>query len=151
MSGIPDTLERTICVSGGLDGRERALFPSGACPARKIGYPGAAEVVNMRPPEQVAALAPDDIETKLELGAALVASDRSAEAIATYSDIIKIDAKSVQAHKFIGDLYRKEGQRARAIRSYGLAIKANAKDPRAYFLLASMYVEDGNDTAARLQ
>ncbi|MCP4447788.1 MAG: tetratricopeptide repeat protein [Myxococcales bacterium] len=99
--------------------------------------------------KEVAALAPKDVDTQLELGAALVAADSIDEAIAVYKGITVIDALNVQALKFLGDLYRRQGKTQRAIRQYGLAIKAAPKDPRSYFLLGAMYVEEGKDKAAR--
>lgn len=99
--------------------------------------------------ERVAALAPKDIETKLELAAALVASQRLNDAIAIYKGILELSGKNVQAYKFLGDLYKKQGQDQRAIRSYGLAIKAAPNDPRAYFLLGAIYVSSGDDALAR--
>lgn len=99
--------------------------------------------------QAISKLAPTDIPTRLDLAAALVAADRIDEAIEAYKGIEQLDARNVQALKFLGDLYRNRGQVQRAIRYYGLAIKAAPGDPRAYFLLGSTYLGAGNDDAAR--
>ncbi len=99
--------------------------------------------------QAVAKLAPEDIPTRLDLAAALVAADRIDEAIDAYKGIEALDGKNVQALKFLGDLYRRQGQDPRAIRYYGLAIEAAPSDPRAYFLLGAMYVAAGDDDSAR--
>lgn len=97
----------------------------------------------------IAALAPKDTETQLELAAALVAADSIDSAIAVYKNVVELDARNIQALKFLGDLHRQVSQFPRAVRYYGLAIQAAPNDPRAYFLLGTLYVEMGQDAAAR--
>jgi Flp pilus assembly protein TadD len=99
--------------------------------------------------EAVSKLAPRDLNTKLDLAAAYVSAGRRSDAVKTYRAIVDVDARNVQALKFLGDLYKKDGKVQRAIKYYAQAMKAGPRDPRPYFLLGAAYVEIGDDQAAK--
>jgi tetratricopeptide (TPR) repeat protein len=98
--------------------------------------------------EQVVALAPDDIDVRLDLGAALMRLAKYQEASLVFEEVLKRKPKNAQALKLSGDLYRRMGDPERAIATYERMRRVNPEDPRPYFLLSAAYVDAGNDAKA---
>jgi Flp pilus assembly protein TadD len=98
--------------------------------------------------ERVAELTPDDIEVKLDLGAAYQRLGANDKAITTYEDVVSKQPRHAQALKLLGDCYRRAKEPEKAIASYQKVMRLSPGDPRPFFLLGAAYQEAGQDGKA---
>ena len=134
-------LQMVVAEHGKHLGAHRALAQVFA--ARGEVEPLAAELT------VVSELAPDDIDVRIDLGAALTRLGRNDKALAVFEDVLKRKPRNIQALKLAGDLYRKVGDRERAVAAYEKMRRYSPDDPRPYFLLAAAYEQAGNTDKAQ--
>jgi tetratricopeptide (TPR) repeat protein len=111
---------------------------AGVCAARSLHEEQAREL------EILVTLAPDDLQARLDLGAAYQRLERWDQAIPIYDEICRRNPRHFMAHKFLGDLYRRKRDWTRASVVYEQAMRIDPKDPRPYFLLSLTLAEAGN-------
>jgi Flp pilus assembly protein TadD len=108
------------------------------CAARSLTEEQAREL------EVLVTLAPEDLQARLDLGAAYLRLERFDQALPVYDEICRRNAKHFMAHKFLGDLYRRKRDYQRAAVVYEQAMRIAPQDPRPYFLLSQTLAEAGN-------
>jgi len=96
-------------------------------------------------------LDPDDLEARLDLGAALSSIGRIDPAIAAYEEVLRRRPRQPAILKLAADLYRAKGDLPKAIAYYERLRRIAPDDPRPVFLLGKAYYETGRlDAAERM-
>ncbi|HLK90548.1 MAG TPA: tetratricopeptide repeat protein, partial [Polyangia bacterium] len=94
---------------------------------------------------------PNDLDLRMDLGAAYLALARKAEAAAVYAEVLRRRPHHTGALKLAADLARERGDLKTAATYYARLRALAPQDPRPVFLLASAYFEAGDlDRAERL-
>jgi Flp pilus assembly protein TadD len=93
---------------------------------------------------------PNDLDLRMELGAAYLAMGRARDAAAVYDEVLRRRPRHTGALKLAGDLARQRGELKTAIADYARLRALAPQDPRPTFLLAATYAQAGDlDRAER--
>jgi Tfp pilus assembly protein PilF len=113
--------------------------------ARRAGNELATELA------EIVRLDPEDLDARLELGAAYASVDNVSAALESYEEVLRRRPKNAVALKVAADLYRTKGEPAKAAVYYERLRRMTPEDPRPWFLLGASYYEAGRlDTAERM-
>ncbi len=100
--------------------------------------------------EEVVRLDSDNIDARMDLGAAYLGVGRTTEAFSVYEDVLRRRPRHTAALKLAADLARERGDVAQASALYTKLRTLSPADPRPLMLLASTHAEAGNlDIAER--
>lgn len=94
---------------------------------------------------------PKNAEAQFLLGKVYVAKKDNASAVAPLREATKLDYKSVEKLKALGDVYFDLGRYDHAIVEYGKIPGYEPNNAEAYFNMGRTYVKLGNKIAARQQ
>ncbi len=101
--------------------------------------------------EEVVRLDPENIDARMELGAAYLNVGRGADAAQVYEEVLRRRPRHAPALKLAADLARERGELERASGYYAKLRWLAPTDPRPVFLMASAHAEAGNlELAERL-
>ncbi len=93
---------------------------------------------------------PNDLDLRMDLGAAYLALAKKAEAASVYADVLRRRPHHLGALKLAADLARERGDLKTAATYYTRLHALAPQDPRPVFLLATAYAEAGDlDRAER--
>jgi Flp pilus assembly protein TadD len=98
--------------------------------------------------EEVVRLQPENLDARMDLGAAYLGVGKRSEAEAVYDEILRRRPRSAAALKLCGDLARARGDLKKATSLFGKLRWIAPNDPRPAFLLGTSFYEAGNFNAA---
>ena len=134
-AGALDAVERrcrTLLVARPLDGMLWKILSVAVLRQGKSALPAL---------ERAAQLLPRDAETHLNLGIALAAVGKRAEAVASYRESLALNPAGIEALNNLGNVLRELGERREALTLYSQAVQLDPTRPDSHCNLATVLFE----------